>query len=319
MRFASAKWDVGILAIVLLLFTFFSLTTQRFLSMGNLLDILRQVSLLAILAVGTTYLMVAGEFDLSVGSNYGLLATLVGFLVVTRHVNPWLAGLIVIGLGMIVGLLNGLLVTGLGLSSFIVTFGSMISLRGATDLVSGGFPISATDMGSRFYTLLGGSFPGGIPYLVILMIFITGIGGVVLATTRFGCNVYAAGGNVNAARSCGINTVRVKLACFVMTGGLCGVIATFLFGWIGVAPYNTGSGYELRAIAAVVLGGTGLFGGRGTVFGSVMGCILLGMLTDGLIMMGVRQFWDGVVAGSIILIAAALDLVLRRRTARASA
>jgi ribose transport system permease protein len=319
MRFVLEKWDVGILAILLFLFAFFSLTTQRFLSVGNLLDILRQASLLAILAVGVTYLMIAGEFDLSVGSNYGLLATLVGFLVVNRHVNPWLAGLIVIALGMIVGLLNGLLVTGLGLSSFIVTFGSMISLRGVTDLVSGGFPISATDLNSGFYGLLEGSFFRGVPNLVILMVVITGIAGVVLATTRFGCDVYAVGGNVNAARNCGINARSIKLACFVMTGGLCGVIAAFLFGWIGVAPYNTGSGYELRAIAAAVLGGTGLFGGRGTVFGSVMGCILLGMLTDGLIMMGVRQFWDGVAAGSIILLAAAMDLVLRQKTAARSA
>jgi len=319
MRFAPEKWDLGILAIVLFLFAFFSLTTARFLSVGNLFDILRQVSLLAILVVGVTYLMIAGEFDLSVGSNYGLLATLVGFLVVNRQVNPWLATLIVIVLGMIVGFLNGLLVTGLGLSSFIVTFGSMITLRGATDLVSGGFPISATDFHSSFYSLLEGSFPGEIPHLVVLMIIITGIAGVVLATTRFGCNVYAVGGSANAARSCGINVRVVKVACFVITGGLCGIIAASLFGWIGIAPYNTGSGYELRAIAAAVLGGTGLFGGRGTVFGSVMGCVLLGMLTDGLIMMGVRQFWDGVASGGIILIAATIDLVLRQKTTKRSA
>jgi ribose transport system permease protein len=108
----------------------------------------------------------------------------------------------------------------------------------------------------------------------------------------------------------------VKLTCFALTGALCGLISVLLFGWIGLAPYNTGTGFELRVIAAAVVGGTGLFGGRGTIFGTFVGAMLLGMLTNGLILLGVRQFWDGVAAGTLILLVAALDLLVRRSAVR---
>jgi ribose transport system permease protein len=148
-----------------------------------------------------------------------------------------------------------------------------------------------------------------------LALWMTGVmlaGGIVLAKTRFGYSVYATGGNVETAMYNGISTRRVKLICFVISGGLCGLIAALLFGWIGIAPYNTGNDFELRVIAAVVLGGTGLFGGRGSILGTFIGTLLLGMLSNGLVLLGVRQFWDGVVSGFVILAAAGLDLVVRR-------
>jgi ribose transport system permease protein len=161
--------------------------------------------------------------------------------------------------------------------------------------------------------MVGGRFLGVMPDLALWMFGVILIGGIVLAKTRFGYSVYATGGNVEAALYNGISTKRVKLICFVMTGGLCGLIAALLFGWIGIAPYNTGNGFELRVIAAVVLGGTGLFGGRGTIFGTFVGTLLLGMLTNGLVLLGVKQFWDGVVSGLVIVIAAGLDLIVRRK------
>jgi ribose transport system permease protein len=314
-----ATRDVGILIVAAVTFICFSLSAPRFLVAQNLLNILREASLLCILSVGMTYLLVAGEFDLSAGSNYGFLVTVIAFLIVRRGVDPWLAGGAVIALGVGVGCVNGLVVTRAKLPSFIATLGSMAILRGAANVVSGGYPISAENENDLFYRLIGGHLPGRIPNLILVMFCTLIVGGLVLAKTRFGYEVYSTGGNEEASRLNGINTARVKLVCFMTTGGLCGLIATLLFGWIGLAPYNTGNGFELRVIAAAVVGGTGLFGGRGTIFGTFVGAILLGMLTNGLILMSVRQFWDGVTSGALILIVSTLDLVVRRSAVRLAA
>jgi ribose/xylose/arabinose/galactoside ABC-type transport system permease subunit len=311
-----ATRELGILVVAVLTFACFSLAAPRFFSAQNLIGILREASLLCILAVGMTYLLVAGEFDLSVGANYGFLVTALAFLIVLRGVNPWLAAGLVILLGLGVGVLNGLLVTQVKLQSFIATLGSLAVLRGAANIVSGGYPISARNESLLFYRVIGGRWLGRIPNLSLLMILVLLVGGFVLAKTRFGYEVYATGGDEEAARFSGINTAAVKLICFALTGGLCGLIAILLFGWIGLAPYNTGTGFELRVIAAAIVGGTGLFGGRGTIFGTFVGAMLLGMLTNGLILLGVRQFWDGVAAGTLILVVATLDLLVRRSALR---
>jgi ribose transport system permease protein len=316
LRRLLATRELGILIVAALIFVCFSLWAPRFFALQNLIGILREVSLLCILAVGMTYLLIAGEFDLSVGANYGFLVTVLAFLIVLRGLNPWLAGCLVILLGIAIGVVNGLLVTQVKLQSFIATLGSMAMLRGAANIVSGGYPISARNEALLFYQVIGGRLLGRIPNLSLLMILILLIGGLVLAKTRFGYEVYATGGSEEAARFGGLNTAHVKLACFALTGGLCGLIAVLLFGWIGLAPYNTGTGFELRVIAAAVVGGTGLFGGRGTIFGTFVGAMLLGMLTNGLILLGVRQFWDGVAAGTLILVVAALDLLVRRSAVR---
>jgi ribose transport system permease protein len=311
-----ATRELGIVVVAGLVFLCFSLAAPRFFTTQNLVGILREASLLCILAVGMTYLLVGGEFDLSVGANYGFLVTVLAFLIVLRGFSPWLAGCLVILLGVGIGVVNGLLVTQVKLQSFIATLGSMAVLRGASNIVSGGYPISARNENSLFYQAIGGRWLGRLPNLSLLMLVVLLIGGFVLAKTRFGYELYATGGNEEAARFSGINTAMVKLACFALTGGLCGLIAILLFGWIGLAPYNTGTGFELRVIAAAVVGGTGLFGGRGTIFGTLVGALLLGTLTNGLILMGVRQFWDGVAAGVLILLVAALDLFVRRSAMR---
>jgi ribose transport system permease protein len=314
-RLLAAR-ELGILVVAVLLFVFFSLSAPQFFTVQNLIGILREASLLCILAVGMTYLLVAGEFDLSAGANYGFLVTVLAFLIVVRGLNPWLAGCLVILLGLTIGAMNGLLVIGVKLQSFIATLGSMAVLRGAANIVSGGYPISARNENLSFYRVIGGKWLGRIPNLTLLMVVILLIGGLVLQKTRFGYSVYSTGGDEESARFSGVNTAAVKLTCFALTGALCGLIAVLLFGWIGLAPYNTGTGFELRVIAAAIVGGTSLFGGRGTIFGTLVGALLLGMLTNGLILLGVRQFWDGVAAGVLILVVAALDLLVRRSAVR---
>jgi ribose transport system permease protein len=305
--------DVAILIVALLLFAVFALAGPRFLSENNLVDIARRAAILGILAVGMTYLFVAGELDLSIGSHYGFLLILMSFQEERLGMDPWLSAGVVILIGLMIGAVNGLLVTRVGLPSFITTLGMLALLRGATNAVSSGYPIPAKNTDLAFYQIIRANFPGTpVPNLFVAMLAVMLIGGIVLARTKFGSDVYATGGDAEAARNNGIDTRRVKLVCFVLMGGLCGLSAALLFGRVGLAPLSAGVNLELQVIAAVIIGGVALFGGRGTIFGSFIGVLILSMLTSGIILMGVRQFWDGVAAGAVILVAAGIDLLVRQ-------
>jgi ribose transport system permease protein len=319
-----ANRDLAILLVALVLFALFALLGPRFLSENNLVDILRRAAILGILAVGMTYLFVAGELDLSIGSHYGFLLILMSFQEERLGLDPWLAAGVVILIGFGIGAVNGLLVTRVGLPSFITTLGMLALLRGAANTVSSGYPIPAKNTGLAFYQIIRADFPGTpIPNRFVPMAVVMAVGGLVLARTKFGSDVYATGGDAEAARNNGIDTRRVKLVCFVLMGGLCGLSAALLFGRVGLAPLSAGVNLELQVIAAIIIGGVALFGGRGTIFGSFIGVLILSMLTSGIILMGVKQFWDGVAAGALILVAAGLDLLLRQgagsRLGRASA
>jgi ribose transport system permease protein len=309
-----ANRDVAILIVALVLFAVFALLGPRFLSENNLVDIARRAAILGILAVGMTYLFVAGELDLSIGSHYGFLLILMSFQEERLGIDPWLCAGVVILIGLAIGAVNGLLVTRVGLPSFITTLGMLALLRGAANTVSSGYPIPAKNTDLAFYRIIRADFPGTpIPNLFVAMAIVMVIGGIVLARTKFGSDLYATGGDVEAARNNGIDTRRVKLVCFVLMGGLCGLSAALLFGRVGLAPLSAGVNLELQVIAAIIIGGVALFGGRGTIFGSFIGVLILCMMTSGIILIGVKQFWDGVATGVVILVAAGLNLLVRQR------
>ncbi|MHB8630260.1 MAG: ABC transporter permease, partial [Aggregatilineales bacterium] len=232
---------------------------------------------------------------------------------------------------LLIGTINGLLVTRVKLPAFIVTLGMLAVLRGIANALSGGLSYEVpTGINNSFYQVFGGDIPlPGIrlpgntsdnpfvlPNQVIIMLIVTIIGGIVLARTRFGSNVYATGGDAEAARNNGINTGRIKLICFILTGGLCALTGALQYGRTEMAPFSVQTGLELQVIAACIIGGVGLFGGRGTIFGSFIGVVFLSMLPAGLIMVGVQNFWQGVVLGAVILSAAGLDLIVRRAASR---
>jgi ribose transport system permease protein len=220
---------------------------------------------------------------------------------------------LVIFLGAFVGLLNGVLVTKVGLPSFIVTLGMLAILRGVANSITGGLNYSIPHTTGPFFAFFGGSIGDTrIPNTFIFMLIFMAVGGWVLAKTRFGAHVYATGGDQEAARDNGINTKRIKLICFIVGGTMCGLCGAIMFGKLGDTPVSAGSGFELKVIAAIIIGGVGLFGGRGTMFGSFVGVLILGMLSPGLIMIGIKDFWYGVAAGAVILVAAATDLYGRR-------
>lgn len=307
--------DFAILIVAIVLFIFFAVMGKRFLTEFTMIDIARRASILGILAVGMAFLFIAGELDLSIGSHYGFLLILMSYQNEKLAIDPAIAALVVILIGMGIGAINGFFVTRIGLPSFIMTLGMLALLRGASNMMSSGYPIPAKNTALPFYQIIRASFPGTpVPNIFVAMLVVMAIGAVILARTKFGSDVYATGGNVVAARSSGINTARIKFRCFVAMGGLCGLAAAMLFGRIGLAPLSAGVNLELQVIAAIIVGGVGLFGGRGTIFGSFIGVLIISMITSGLILMGVKQYWDGVATGAVILAAVGLNLIVRGGT-----
>jgi ribose transport system permease protein len=298
----------------LVVFAFFSLTARQFLTANNLLNLVRNMSLIGIVAVGMTYLLVAGEIDLSVGSVYGVLTVVLGLLVSTLKVDPWLGTLIVMALGVGIGTLNGTLVTRLGIPSFIVTLAALTAYRSAALIISGQKP-SVTQGEGVFYTLTGGSI-GPVPWLIVWLALVGVIGGVILSTSKFGYHVYATGGSIEAARNSGIATARVKVICFALTGGLCGLVAGLLWGYLHTAAPVTGTGFEFRVIGAVIVGGVLLSGGRGTIYGSLVGAMIIGMITSGLVLLGFSQDIGDVATGVLIVAVGTFDLIARRTATR---
>jgi ribose transport system permease protein len=303
--------DVVLIAIAIAIFLFFSLTTRTFLREFNLFNILRNISLITIVAVGMTFVLVAGEIDLSVGSVYGILTVLMGLLVVSVGIDPWAAMPIVIVIGLAIGALNGLFIVGFGIPSFIVTLAMLSGYRSLAMIVSGERPIIPHSR-DLFYHLTGGELFGQMPWLILWMIPVVILGGIALAYTRFGYHVYATGGNREAARDSGIAIGRIRFSVFMLTSALCGLAAALVFGYLRAAGPTTGVGFEFRVIGAVVIGGVALTGGRGSVLGTFLGAIIIGMITGGMVLFGYSQNVGDMATGLLIILVGSLDLGLRR-------
>jgi ribose/xylose/arabinose/galactoside ABC-type transport system permease subunit len=306
--------EIGVLGGAVLLFVALSLATPLFCQVDNVLLVARQISLLAIIATGVTFLFVSREIDLSVGSIYGFLGIVLAYMIAKWSVDPWLAMLITVALGAVLGLVNGLVTTRFGLPSFIVTLGTLSVLRGGALLISMAWPIDVKQVREgSFQAITAGHTAGIVPMQVFWMIGVMLIAGFVLARTRFGSHVYATGGNEEAAILAGIRTKQVKVICFMMTGALCGIAAALLLGQLRSAFPQTGTGYEMDIIAAVVIGGTPLFGGAGSILGTFLGAAVLGMISNGLVLLGVSAYVEPVVKGTIIVAAVLVDTLIRRR------
>jgi ribose transport system permease protein len=315
LRRLLAKRDIAIALAGVLLFIVFSLTTETFLTEFNLTNMVRNVSLIGIVAVGMTFILIVGEIDLSVGSVLGFLVIVFGVLVTRWTFDPWLASVLVILFGIGTGVLNGLIRVLLNIPSFIVTLAMLTAYRSLALIVSNERPMSATAEGN-FFWLTGGSI-FNIPWLIVWMIVVMAVGAIILQYTRFGYHVYATGGNLNAARDSGINTSRVKLIAFALTGGLVGLAAVLLFGYLNVAEPTSGVGFEFRVIGAVIVGGAALTGGLGTIQGTFIGTLIIAIITGGMVLLGFSQGAADISAGFLIIVVGTIDLLLRRAAARA--
>ncbi|HEX8996370.1 MAG TPA: ribose ABC transporter permease [Ktedonobacterales bacterium] len=297
------KYRLGPALGFLIIFVALSVTSRSFLTVHNLLNVALQTSVNALLAIGMTFVILTAGIDLSVGSILAFSSAITAGLLV-GHVNMFLAALIGLIVGALAGLLNGLFVAYGGLAPFIVTLGTLTLFRGATEIYTGGVPIF--NLPEAFSNFGAGSIVG-IPTPVLVTAVIFALGLITLQRTIHGRRIYAIGGNVRAAFLAGIPVKRYLLAVYVVSGALAALAGLVLTSRLGSAEPTAGSGYELDAITAVVLGGTSLFGGEGTLWGTIIGALILGVISNGLNLLNVNSFYQDAIKGAIILFAIMLD------------
>lgn len=303
----------SLIALVLMVIAM-SLLSDSFLTADNGWNILRQISVNLCLSVGMTLIILSGGIDLSVGAILALSGAVAAGVLKHGIELPFfdmllqftLAGAIVagVGVGLMLGWFNGFVITRFKLPPFVATLGMFSIARGLTMLWTGGFPV--TGLGEGFGYMGTGIFLG-VPMPVWITAGLVAVFVVVTRKTRFGRYLYAVGGNERAALLTGLRVKRIKVWVYTLGGGLAGVAGLLVTARLDSAQPNAGLGYELDSIAAVVIGGTSLSGGRGSVMGTVLGCLIIGVLNNGLFLLNVSPFWQQVVKGLVILAAVAID------------
>lgn len=291
---------VGVIAL-------FSILHPNYLTYGNLMNVLRQISILAVVTIGMSFVVFGGGFDLSSGSVVALSGTLGAIVMV--HTNIPLGVLTGIAAGCLVGFVNGAIIAFLNVSPFIVTLATMYIARDAALLVSEGVAIYNLPPA---YGQIGSGFWLGIPPLVYIALVLYLVFYFILNHTPYGFQVYAVGGNRTAARLSGTNVKGITIANFTICGLLAGAAGMMLDSRTGSGEPTAGAFYELESIAGVVLGGAALMGGSGKLWRSMMGIAILGVLSNGLNILGVHHYWKGIAIGVVLLGAASLDMVRRR-------
>jgi ribose transport system permease protein len=291
-----------------------SLFHHSFFSASQLANIVEQNSWIAILAAGMALLLAMRELDLSVGSALGL--TVICAAQLQQHgFNPWLTVVIALGIGAGLGLFNAVLVQVVGIPAIIATLATLSMYSGLSEALSGGQQITSLPVTNSFYTVIGGSLlgvPTGIWGLLVVVIVLT----VMLRLTPFGYRIRAIGSNPQAAAHSGISLPRVRVEALILMGVLAAVGGMFALGYFSSGDPNLGSGFELQAIAAAVIGGTPLAGGNATVAGAAIGALLLGVVNSGLVYFNLPLNWTSFATGVVIIVAVSLDNVLRRHRAR---
>jgi ribose transport system permease protein len=289
---------------LLILCAILAVSSPAFLTGRNILIVFRQISINAILAIGVTYVILAGGIDLSLGSVVALTGVLAALFAHPNAYSVLLPVLIGIAAGMAVGVVNGLIITRYLVAPFIVTLGMMTIARGAALVLSDGRPVSNL---SEAFCFLGGGDIMGIPLPVLILAGVFVVSYLVLSKTTFGRYVYAVGGNEEAARASGIRVSRIKLATYAICGGLAGLAGIIQAARISTGQPNAGIAYELDAIAAVVIGGTSLSGGVGGVGGTILGALIIGVINNGLDLLNVSSYYQQIIKGLIIIGAVTLD------------
>lgn len=317
----KARTFIALIAVVL----FFASTVPGFLSSGNMILMSKHVALNAFLAMGMTFVIITGGIDLSVGSIVGLCAMVAGYLVLngidlqigyTVYFNVPEIILITLVVGVLIGAINGLLITKLNVAPFIATLGTLYVARGAALLSSNGgtFPnlVGNPDLGNTGYGYLGAGRILGLPVSVWLLIVVALAAAYIARYTPLGRQIFAVGGNERAARISGVRVNMVKMFVYMFSGFCAAIVGLIISSELMAAHPATGESFELNAIAAAVLGGTSMSGGRGAIGGTIVGAFVIGILSDGLVMMGVSSFWQMVIKGLVIIFAVVIDQAQRK-------
>jgi erythritol transport system permease protein len=326
MRMAELVLRLRALIALVVLGVVFSVLSPEFLTSGNLSILVKHVAINAILAVGMTFVILSGGIDLSVGAIAGLCGMVAGYLLdrgltvsaagVTIYFHAWFVVAIALVAGMLLGFVNGSLVARLRVAPFIATLGMLHVARGLAMLMSGGatFPNLGGQAALRNtgFPWLGAGLMLGVPTPIWLMGALAATGAFAATRTPFGRQVYAVGGNERAALLAGVRVRQVKLGVYVISGFCASLVGLIIAAELGASHPATGETFELNAIAAVVLGGTSLMGGRGTIGGTLVGAFVIGILGDGLVLLGVSEFWQMVIKGLVIVLAVILDQFQKR-------
>ncbi len=301
----------GILPILVLICILFTYLSPNFLTPGNIVNIFRQASVNIVLATGMTFVILTGGIDLSVGSILAVsaVASLIISLIPGLSWAAVIAGLLT---GLALGLLNGALIAFLDVPPFIVTLGSLTALRGGAYLIANGTTVFNRDLN---FAWIGNTYLGPFPWLVVIALLTVLASWFVLRQTVLGVQIYAVGGNERAARLTGIKVNRVLLFVYGVSGLLAGLAGIMSASRLYSATGTLGQGYELDAIAAVILGGTSFTGGIGTIGGTLLGALIIAVLNNGLTLLNMSYFWQLVVKGLVIIVAVIIDR-LRRRSRR---
>ena len=315
--------------VLALLLIFFSLATPNFLSANTFLLLAKHVALYGILAIGMTYVIITGGIDLSVGAVVGLAGMVAGGMIqkgitlqmfdVTLYFSVPLVILFTILVGAIVGLINGLTITKFGVAPFIATLGTMYIARGFAMLHSSGATysniIGNEALGNVGFTFFGSRLMG-IPIGAIVLAVIAIVAGILLKKTTFGWHIFSIGGNEKAAKLSGVKVDKVKILVYIFSGVCAAIVGIITASQLEAAHPASGESWEMNAIAAAVLGGTSMMGGIGTIGGTIIGAFVIGVISDGMVMCGVSEFWQMIIKGLVIILAVIVDQFQRNMEAK---
>ncbi|MBB5752288.1 ABC transporter permease [Prosthecomicrobium pneumaticum] len=307
-RFLRTRREATVLAMLVIVFLGLTFASEFFLTGRNLSNVARQISVVGIVALGQALVIIAGGIDLSVGSVIGL-AAVTAAMVSAATGMPSLGIVGAIAIGMAVGFLNGVLVTRIRINPFITTLGTLSIARGAALLATNGNP----QRFDNWAAWLGYGRIGEVPVQFLLLVALTLVVAFFATRTRWGRNVYAVGDNARAARLAGIDVARTRIMVFTLSGSLAGLGGLLLGGMLTNSNPNLGLGYELDVIAAVILGGVALSGGRGSIGGVVIGAALMGLLRNAFVLLNVSGYWQTITIGLVVILAVGADSLNRRR------
>ena len=306
----------GIVIVLIALVVFFSIMSPAFLTADNIFNILRQVAIVGIVAVGMTMVLLTGGIDLSVGSIIGVAGVLAATLML-QGVHPVWASLITLAVSTLLGALNGFFINTLKIPALITTLGTMTALRGVAYLLSDGLPVFGF---SDSFKVIGQGYLWIIPIPVIIMAVVFIAGYFLLEKTVYGRYIYGVGGNEEASRLSGISVQKVKYLVYTTCGALSGLAGLVLLSRVNSGQPKAGQGYEMDIITAVVLGGVSIFGGEGKINFVIIGVLIMGVLSNGMILLNINEYVQWVVKGLVLLLAVGFDrYMLSKKTAGAKA
>lgn len=302
--------EYAIYAVLILLFLFFSIASPSFINANNLINVVRQISMLGIASVGMTFALLVGGIDLSIGSQMSMVAVICSIMMTKGNINPCIASILCIILTSAVGFFNGIIISKIKMPPLIVTLSTMIIIEGVAFIISKGIPIFGFPQG---FSVLGQGYIGIIPIPVIIMIVILIIGAIILNKTYIGRYFYSIGGNEEASRLSGIDVDKIKCLAYTLSGLFAGISGVILLSRTNSGQPTMGKGFEFDVLTAVVLGGVSVNGGVGKISNVISGILIIGVLNNGLVLMGMNTYVQSVIKGIVLLIAVAFDFIQRSK------